>query len=175
MLVGVLSDTHGYLHPKVFTSFKGVNHILHAGDIGSEEVLIELRAVAPVTAVLGNGDYFSGYQKYSHIKLVEFDRVKILLTHQYPAYGKTQEELQERIRLFSPQIIISGHTHSPSNKQIDHTFYFNPGSAGNTLYHADKSVGLISIFSYSNSNAPSFIHPEIIRLEEFKTGEQERN
>lgn len=165
MQIGVISDTHGYLHPKVFDAFNGVDHILHAGDIGNEAILTELRAIAPVTAVLGNGDYFRGYQKYARIEVVNFDLINILLTHQYPAYGETSQEIENRIRLCSPQIIVSGHTHTPVHQQEKETLYFNPGSAGNTLYYADKSVGLLTI--HPHTNGAYSVNAEIIKLEVF--------
>src|SRR5258708_11069924 len=58
MRIGVISDTHGLLRPEVFEAFRGVDHILHGGDIGGEDVLVELRAIAPVTACAGNVDGF---------------------------------------------------------------------------------------------------------------------
>jgi len=56
MRIGVVSDTHGYLNPRVVEVLEGVDRILHAGDIGSQEVILRLEAVAPVTAVRGNND-----------------------------------------------------------------------------------------------------------------------
>ncbi len=58
MKIGVISDNHGHMHPKVYDLFQGVDHILHAGDIGSEEIIISLEAMAPVQAVWGNIDTF---------------------------------------------------------------------------------------------------------------------
>lgn len=163
MFIGVISDTHGYLHPKVFNVFKGVDHILHAGDIGVDEVIIELRSIAPVTAVLGNGDFFRGSERYSKVEVLNFHDVKVLLTHQYPYYGRTSDELQSKVQSLSPHIIISGHTHTPHNEQKDEILLFNPGSAGQTLYYAEKSVGVLNI--QPASNGKKVIKSEIIKLD----------
>ncbi|MBI4594979.1 MAG: metallophosphoesterase family protein [Candidatus Tectomicrobia bacterium] len=162
MLIGVISDTHGYLHSNVFKVFRGVDHILHAGDIGAEEVILELETIAPVTAVLGNGDFFRGSERYGQFEILDFHDIKILLTHQYPGYGKASDALQGMVQMISPQIIISGHTHSPHHQQKDQVLLFNPGSGGQTLYYAEKSVGLINI--QPSSNGQKEVRGEIIQL-----------
>ena len=69
MKIGVISDTHGFLDPKVLKLFAGVEHILHAGDIGSDAIIAELEAVAPVTAVLGNTDSSPTFRLAEVVKL----------------------------------------------------------------------------------------------------------
>src|SRR6187549_997557 len=76
--IGVLSDTHGHLEPKIMEVFKGVDHILHAGDIGLPWLILELEEIAPVTAVLGNAD--AGLE-FKETELVQLDGRKFLVHH----------------------------------------------------------------------------------------------
>ena len=69
MIIGLISDTHGYFDPQIPSLFAGVQHILHAGDIGGQRIIDELRAIAPVTAVLGNNDYDPSYQDTQVVEL----------------------------------------------------------------------------------------------------------
>src|SRR5207244_9214273 len=79
--LGVISDTHGLLRPKVFEVFKQVDHILHAGDVGKPQILIELEAIAPVTAVYGNADPPELRSRLQQVAELELDGFAIVVTH----------------------------------------------------------------------------------------------
>ena len=81
MRLGVISDTHGLLRPEVFEVFKQVDHILHAGDVGRPEILIELEAIAPVTAVYGNSDGSELRARLPQVAEVELDGFAVVVTH----------------------------------------------------------------------------------------------
>jgi hypothetical protein len=108
MRIGVISDTHNFLDPKIPELFKGVHHILHAGDIGLPWVLAELELVAPVTAVAGNTD--DPALRYAPSKTIEFAGRKFFIQH----IVHPQDREDRRPRYFAaqrPDAVIFGHTH----------------------------------------------------------------
>ena len=139
MKIGVLSDTHGHLDPRIPALFDGVEHILHAGDIGPYSILSELERIAPVTAVLGNNDFDLTLRES---EVVTLSGRKFLVHHivdvRAPAVG-----LRERIARETPDAVIFGHTHKPHAEQRGRTFYFNPGYAGRPRFNQARSVALI--------------------------------
>ncbi len=124
--VGVISDTHGLLRPGVFEAFRGVSHILHAGDVGDPMILEDLAVLAPVTAVWGNMDGPEIQAVTLEEAAVELARTPIAVIHghQLSDYGRLPARFPEA------RVIVHGHTHLPSNHQIDGTLILNPGSAG---------------------------------------------
>src|SRR5918997_6509103 len=111
MRLGVIADTHGLLRPEVFTAFAGVEHIVHAGDIGPLDLLTELEAVAPVTAVYGNTDGPEVRQRLPQVAQVELEGFDVVVTHGDQLGSPTPEGLNTAFP--SAQIIIYGHTHRP--------------------------------------------------------------
>jgi len=143
MEIGVISDTHGRMHPRVFELFDGVDHILHAGDIGGEEVLIDLRAVAPVTVVRGNVDTFGPCSRYPEEVQITLDGVRFHLVHQVAP-------LTHRLAGDSwdgpvPDVLIYGHSHQGKVERLGNTLLFNPGSAGPRRFHTVPSVGRLTL------------------------------
>jgi putative phosphoesterase len=138
--VGILSDTHGYLDPKIPELFKGVDHILHAGDIGLPWLILELEEIAPVTAVSGNNDTGLSYKE---TELVQIDGRKFLLQHivdvQAPA-----EKTRRRIIRENPDVVVFGHTHKRFCETIGQTLYFNPGYAGKPRFNLARSVAILT-------------------------------
>ncbi len=142
MRIGVISDTHGVLHPRVFDLFDGVDHILHAGDIGEEDVLIELRAIAPLTAVAGNIDGFAlgdaGLET-----TVTLAGKKFYLTHILDRPHHPRPEVQRALRREQPDFVIFGHSHLPHDEQLGGIWFFNPASAGPRRFDYPCSVGIL--------------------------------
>jgi len=139
MKIGILSDTHGWLDPKISGLFAGVGHILHAGDIGSDGIAAELGAVAPVTAVLGNTD------NSTTIRLTEVVALagrKFLVHHIVNPQALT-EHLQRHIARERPDAVIFGHTHKACCETIDGVLYLNPGYAGKPKFGAERSVAMV--------------------------------
>lgn len=130
--IGVLSDTHGLLDPRVFEHFKDVDEIWHAGDIGSEDVLHRLREFKPTRAVFGNMD--SGDVRYSLSEFYRFkvEDINVLMTHIGGYPGHYNPWLIPMFRKEPPDLFVCGHSHI-LKVQYDSMFKMltmNPGAAG---------------------------------------------
>jgi putative phosphoesterase len=144
MRLGVISDTHGLLRPEVFDAFAEVDHILHAGDIGSLELLAELEALAPVTGVYGNTDGFELRNRVPRVALVELDGFDIVVTHGDQFGSPTPEKLNAAFP--EAQILVYGHTHQPLLTIVDVVVtVMNPGSAGPRRFKIPPSVGILEL------------------------------
>ena len=145
MKIGIVSDTHGKVHPKIHNVFEDVDQIWHAGDVVSLDVINEWETIAPVTAVRGNTDRFPIVSKYQDYKIIEISHNRFFLTHQYVT--DTFKRITHRDWAFDLnfQMIICGHTHIPMIKQFKSVLYFNPGSAVHSRYNAKASVGYLLI------------------------------
>lgn len=145
MKLGVISDTHGYLHPRIHELFGDVDEILHAGDIDSDDVLIELRAIAPVTAVRGNMDMYGRVAAHHHLLIHVYEGVRLLMTHDIGLPQNQTRSVLEALQLHDPQIVIFGHTHVPYWGYHEHRLYINPGSASKGRQGSAPSVALLHI------------------------------
>lgn len=122
MLVGILSDTHGKLPAEVSEAFEGVDHIIHAGDIGGRRILDELAAIAPVTAVRGNGDHDELEWRLNDTAVIALEGHKIMVFHEPKALrGPVHEGIE---------VVVNGHTHRSLVNRADGVLFVNPGSAG---------------------------------------------
>jgi len=137
--IGVISDTHGILDRKVAKLFAGVDHILHAGDIGTASVLRDLERIAPVTAVEGNCDCGLDREETEVVVLGGF---KFLLRHILDVRS-AGVELSNLLRREKPHAIVFGHTHAPCLKRRGNVLLFNPGSAGEGRGRGRRSVGIL--------------------------------
>ena len=117
MRLGVISDTHGLLRPEVFDVFSGVDHILHAGDVGPAALLAELEAIAPVTAVYGNTDGRELRDRLPQVAAIELDGFNIVVTHGDQFGSPTPEQLHDAFP--DAEILIFGHTHRPLLTLVD--------------------------------------------------------
>jgi len=138
--IGVISDTHGHLDPKVLVYFKGVDHIIHAGDIGLPWLLLELESIAPVTAVIGNNDSDLDYRE---TELVHLDHRKFLVHHIVDPH-EPADKIKRRIIRDNPDVVIFGHTHKRFCQTITQTLYFNPGYAGKARFNLERSVAVLT-------------------------------
>lgn len=143
MLVGLISDTHGSLPAEVFTLFAGVDFIIHAGDVGKEEVLIELASIAEVKAVFGNTDHFPLQGKLKNMEFFERDGVKFCVTHIIPSVKTFAFQLFKMNK--KADVVVFGHTHKPSQVIFNDILFVNPGSASQPRYAKKRSVALLSI------------------------------
>jgi putative phosphoesterase len=137
--LGIISDTHGTVPAAVHDALAGVNHILHAGDVGPVDTITELEAIAPVTAVRGNTDFAIDLPE---TRLVEFGGNKFLIHHivDFPVPSQTVRALLAEEQ---PQIVIFGHTHMPCNERLDGVLYLNPGSPATPRGGAPASVAIV--------------------------------
>jgi hypothetical protein len=138
MLIGVISDTHGLLRPEVLTAFRGVEHILHAGDVGDIAVLERLREIAPVTAIRGNVDVSGACAKLPAIDVVELGDKLFYLVH-------SVRDLDINPVAAGVAMVVSGHSHRASVQGRDGVVFFNPGSAGPRRFSLPVTVGFVTV------------------------------
>jgi hypothetical protein len=152
----VISDTHNFLDPRVLQLFAGVDHILHAGDIGLPRILHQLEEVAPVTAVMGNTD--DPGLGYRQTEVLELDKLKFLIHHivNPHQWSESVRRLLDRER---PDAVVFGHTHKPFNETIQGVLFFNPGYAGKPRFGMPRSVAVLHL-------ASGRIRPEFLPLPE---------
>jgi putative phosphoesterase len=137
-MIGVISDTHGLLRPAAIEALRGVEHILHAGDVGDPSILDSLRNVAPVTAISGNIDVGG---PCSHLPATQ---VVTLHGHTfYMLHDRQALDLDPAAAGFSA--VISGHSHKPLIEWRHGVLYMNPGSAGPRRFSLPVSIGLLTI------------------------------
>ncbi len=142
MRIGVISDTHGHLDPKVRDLFAGVDHIFHAGDMGFPSIVMELEELAPVTAVLGNTD--DARTEFKELEVVELGGLKFLLHHIVDPTSPS-ERLQQAFLHHSPDVVVFGHSHKPFHELIGNRLYLNPGYAGRPKGEERRSVAVIRL------------------------------
>jgi putative phosphoesterase len=144
MRLGVISDTHGLLRPEVFEAFAEVDHILHAGDVGGLDLLDELGALAPVTAVYGNTDGLDLRSVLPKVATLELDGFDIVVTHGDQLGTPTPQALNAAFP--EAQIIVYGHTHRPLLTLVDVVVtVMNPGGAGARRFNLPPSVGILEL------------------------------
>lgn len=139
MTIGLISDTHGYLDPRVHEIFAGVSHILHGGDIGYDEIIFELQSIAPVTAVLGNNDVGMNYRETEVLQLAD----RKFLVHHILVPRSPHGGIRARLEEEQPDVVVFGHSHQIHNEQIGRTRYLNPGYAGKPRFKLARSVALL--------------------------------
>jgi len=137
-MIGVISDTHGLLRPAAIEALRGVEHILHAGDVGDASILDSLRNLAPVTAIRGNIDVGGPCSHLPATEVVTLDGHTFYMLHDRQAL-----DLDPAAAGFSA--VISGHSHKPLIEWRHGVLYVNPGSAGPRRFSLPVSIGLLTI------------------------------
>ncbi len=163
MNIGILSDTHGYFHPSLVSDFEGVDLILHAGDVGSEDILVGLEAIAPVRGVFGNIDGFEIRSILPEHNRFEEEGVTFWMTHIAGRPGRWQRGMESRLKEEAPSVFICGHSHILQIERVsslDEMLFVNPGAAGRQGLHTIKTCVRLSI---SNGNVDQ---AEVIHLDE---------
>ena len=140
--IGVIADTHGLFDPAIRRHFQGVDHILHAGDIGDQSVIEQLEQIAPVTAVFGNVDdeEQSGLPPEA---VIELAGRRIAIRHILYEGGKLTKDGRAFLDRERPDICVFGHTHQPKTEWFGKTLLFNPGSAGPQRFNLPRAVGIL--------------------------------
>jgi putative phosphoesterase len=140
-VIGLISDTHGQLRAGVHTALAGVELILHAGDVGGDEILDELALIAPVSAVYGNTDV-PGNPRLTAQIVHEIGGLVIQVQHGHESGRLTADALLER---FNADILVYGHTHRQSVTRREGRLVINPGAAGPRRFHLMPSVARLTI------------------------------
>ena len=136
--LGVISDTHGLVRPEALAALAGAERIVHAGDIGSPQVLEALTRVAPVTAVRGKNDRGDWAAGLAEREVVEVGGLALYVLHDV-------HELDLDPRAAGFAAVIAGHSHQPRQEERDGVLFFNPGSAGPRRFRLPVSVGRLTI------------------------------
>lgn len=140
--IGLMSDTHGYVDPKIYEYFKDVDEIWHAGDVGSLEVIDALEKFKPVRGVYGNIDDQTIRLVWPKVNQFEVEGMSVLMTHiAGKPYKYTQDALIE-IKKYKPQIFVCGHSHIllvQFDKNIQ-SLWLNPGACGFKGFHKVKTL-----------------------------------
>jgi len=137
-LIGVISDTHSLVRPEAIDALRGVELVLHAGDIGNSQVLEDLKAIAPVVAVRGNNDKGSWAEGLPQWEVVEVGSVFIYMFHDL-------NEMDMRPTRAEFQVVISGHSHRPLIDDRKGVLYVNPGSAGPRRFSLPVSIARLKV------------------------------
>lgn len=145
MKIGLISDTHGHLDPRIPALFAGVGHILHAGDIGGVPVLDALRAVAPVTAVLGNTDGGLRDHDIRDMERRTLGGKKFLILHAGRPHDLAEDAREMIFNGNKPDVVVFGHTHQPERIVENGVIFVNPGTASRPRMHQPATVAIAEI------------------------------
>ena len=137
-MIGVISDTHGLLRSEAADALRGVEQIIHAGDIGSAHVLQQLATIAPVTAVRGNNDKGDWATTVAHSEVVAIGSQRLYVVHDIADFPVDPLAV-------GCTVAISGHSHKPSIVASAGVLFVNPGSAGPRRFRLPVTVAVVTI------------------------------
>lgn len=138
MMIGIISDTHGLLRPEARERLAGVDHIIHAGDIGGPEVIAGLRELAPTTAIRGNVDRGQWANDHPHTEWLTLGGRTIYVLHNL-------NELDLDPAAAGIDVVVSGHSHQPKIETVDSVLYLNPGSAGPRRFTLPIALAILEL------------------------------
>jgi putative phosphoesterase len=136
--IGVISDTHGLLRPQALRALRGVDAIVHAGDVGAPEVLEGLGAIARVIAVRGNNDRGGWARALPETRTLTIGGARVHVVHDV-------KELAIDPREAGVNVVIAGHSHKPLVEEREGVLYLNPGSAGPRRFTLPISVAMLTV------------------------------
>ncbi|MCF5166613.1 YfcE family phosphodiesterase [Pseudomonas congelans] len=150
MKVGVISDTHGLLRPEAIAALQGCAQIIHAGDIGSQDIVEQLTAIAPLHIVRGNNDMDADWAKpiADHLRF-DIEGWQVLLVHDIADVPALLDD--------SVKLVVTGHSHKPLIDWRGDTLYLNPGSAGRRRFKLPVTLALLEV-------SPDAIEPSLVQL-----------
>jgi len=163
MLIGIVSDTHGFFHPALTRYFASVDLIIHAGDIGNEETLLALETIAPVRAVFGNVDGWDIRQAAPEHQQFEEQGLRFWVTHIAGHPGRWQQGMGKKLAEYPPDVFICGHSHILRIERVpelQNMLYINPGAAGRQGFHQIKTAVRLLLVEGKPNQA------EVIHLDE---------
>ena len=134
--IGIISDTHGLLRPEAIDALRGCDHLLHAGDVGKPEILTQLAAIAPLTAIRGNIDHWA-HELPDTLSVTLFGKVFYLL---HDRNSLDIDPAKQGI-----DVVVTGHSHKPALCQQGSPIYLNPGSAGPRRFKLPITLAIASI------------------------------
>lgn len=149
--MGVISDTHGLLRPAAIEALRGCDRILHAGDVGSGEILPALRQIAPTVAVRGNVDAGNWADELAATEVAEVGPVSFYMLH-------IRELLDLDPAAAGFDAVVYGHSHRPEIDRRDGVLYLNPGSAGPRRFRLPVTLAIVEVDAEQ-------VRPRIVDLE----------
>jgi putative phosphoesterase len=138
MLIGVISDTHGLLRPEALEALAGVQHIIHAGDIGDPRIIPQLAKIAPVTAIRGKVDTQAWAQAFAPWEMVMLAGRTAYLIHDLG-------DLDIDPAAADIDMVVSGHSHVPKIEMRQGVVYLNPGSAGPRRFRLPITIATVHL------------------------------
>ncbi|OLU16506.1 MULTISPECIES: metallophosphoesterase family protein [unclassified Pseudomonas] len=138
MKIGLIADTHGLLRPQALAALQGVDHLIHAGDIGGPQILAELERIAPLSVVRGNNDAEAWADAIPESLTLRFGAVSLYVLHDL-------KKLAIDPRAEAIDVVIAGHSHKPLHDVRDGVLYLNPGSAGPRRFKLPIGVAVLHI------------------------------
>ena len=156
MKLGIISDTHGLLRPEVAPALKGVDRILHIGDVGDAFILTELAKIAPVTAIRGNVDREGACGKLPETEVVLIENPRHAGLYIYMLHDLKTLHLDPAAAKFAA--VLHGHTHVPNFVTKKGVLYFNPGSCGPRRFELPVTIGILK------AESDGQLKPEIVTL-----------
>lgn len=163
MRLGILSDTHGYWHPALDSTLQGVDTILHAGDVGTPDILDRLEAIAPTYAVYGNVDGNPIRHRAPRVQRLRLAGVRIMMVHIGGHPDRWAKGIRSMLINEPPDMFICGHSHILRMERITNPvplLYVNPGAAGRQGFHRVKTVIRIDMHDGRPTQA------EVVHLDE---------
>ncbi len=145
MRIGLLSDTHGRFDPALPRLFARCDRILHAGDVVGPEILHQLAALAPVTAVRGNNDVGALGAGLEEVAVLRLEQVQALVVHQIGSPDRMLESARASVASEGADLVVFGHSHQPHVSLQAGRLFVNPGSAGPRRFKLPRSAGLAII------------------------------
>ncbi|MBI3847404.1 MAG: metallophosphoesterase family protein [Planctomycetes bacterium] len=145
--VGVVADTHGVVHPAVFDLFRNVAAIVHAGDVGSDSVIADLEALAPVVAVRGNVDVGASalLEHLPDERTITIESVRLFVTHVGGSAGQVRTRFGERLRRDRVRVFVCGHSHRALLDDSGDLLILNPGGAGRRRFSIPLSAAILAV------------------------------
>lgn len=145
MEIGLLSDTHGYFDPAILPLLKGVDAILHAGDIGDARILDRLGKMAPLTAVFGNADPADLARRLPECVELTFAGWRLLVIHDAGVGTKLRSSVENLVKEKGIRLVVSGHSHRPQLIRGPGYHWVNPGSAGRGRFLLPRAMGRLRL------------------------------
>lgn len=136
MKLGVISDTHGVLRDEVIEYLKQCDYIIHAGDVGSKEIIDKLNSIKKTFVVRGNNDKGSWGDTLSEYREIEMDEVLIYVVHNKADIPKDLKEVD---------LVIYGHSHKFCEEKVDEVIYLNPGACGRKRFSLPLSMAIVDV------------------------------
>lgn len=148
VIIGLISDTHGYFDPAIKTHFEDCHAIWHAGDIGENNVLDQLKELKPTLAVYGNIDSKEMQWQLPENEFIELEGLRFLLTHIAGTPPKYNKRIKELLKTQAVDVIICGHSHRETIKKDreNNIVFLNPGAAGKQGFHTKRHLMKMHLF-----------------------------